>query len=162
MLAREGHHTPFESSLLHFSIICDTATQIQLLKHRIGVSINGESARYKELKVDKFLVPEDWPELMKEELEVYAGLLYKAYHTYLPILEKHLGRKRAKESARYFVPYCNQTQLDVKMNFRSFMHFQGLRNKPDAQLEIQELAEQMLDLVRGIPEYKYSLEAFNY
>jgi thymidylate synthase ThyX len=102
MLAREGHHTPFESSLLHFSVICDTATQIQLLKHRVGVSINGESARYKELKDDKFLVPDDWPEIMQEELEVYAGLLYKAYHAYLPILEKHLGRKRAKESARYF------------------------------------------------------------
>ena len=50
MLAENGHHTPFEKSALHFLVTVDTATHIHLLKHRIGVSINGESARYKELK----------------------------------------------------------------------------------------------------------------
>ena len=53
MLATEGHHTPFEKSSLHFLVTVDQATHIHLLKHRIGVSINGESARYKELKEDK-------------------------------------------------------------------------------------------------------------
>ena len=50
MLASEGHHTPFEKSSLHFLVTVDQATHIHLLKHRIGVAINGESARYKELK----------------------------------------------------------------------------------------------------------------
>src|SRR5699024_3283052 len=49
-LAEEGHHTPFEKSSLHFLVTVDQATHIHLLKHRVGVSINGESARYKELK----------------------------------------------------------------------------------------------------------------
>ena len=52
MLATEGHHTPFEKSSLHFLVTVDQATHIHLLKHRIGVSINGESARYKELNED--------------------------------------------------------------------------------------------------------------
>src|SRR5690606_15059899 len=56
----EGHHTPFEKSTLHFLVTVDQATHIHLLKHRIGVSINGESARYKELKEDKIYLPEDW------------------------------------------------------------------------------------------------------
>ena len=60
MLASEGHHTPFEKSSLHFLVTVDQATHIHLLKHRIGVSINGESARYKELKEDKMYLPEDW------------------------------------------------------------------------------------------------------
>ena len=54
MLATEGHHTPFEKSSLHFLVTVEQATHIHLLKHRIGVSINGESARYKELKEDRF------------------------------------------------------------------------------------------------------------
>ena len=60
MLASEGHHTPFEKSQLHFLVTVDQATHIHLLKHRIAVSINGESARYKELKEDKTYLPEDW------------------------------------------------------------------------------------------------------
>jgi thymidylate synthase ThyX len=62
MLASEGHHTPFEKSSLHFLVTVDQATHIHLLKHRIGVSINGESARYKELKEDKTYIPPDWSE----------------------------------------------------------------------------------------------------
>jgi thymidylate synthase ThyX len=61
MLAENGHHTPFEKSYIHFLVTCDTASHIHLIKHRVGVSINAESARYKELKEDKYLVPEDWP-----------------------------------------------------------------------------------------------------
>ena len=60
MLASEGHHTPFEKSSLHFLVTVDQATHIHLLKHRIGVAINGESARYKELKEDKTYLPQDW------------------------------------------------------------------------------------------------------
>ena len=45
MLASEGHHTPFEKSSLHFLVSTDIASHIHILKHRIGVSVNAESAR---------------------------------------------------------------------------------------------------------------------
>jgi thymidylate synthase ThyX len=61
-LATNGHHTPFEKSSQHFLITTDIATHIHIIKHRVGVSVNGESARYKELKDDKFYVPTDWEE----------------------------------------------------------------------------------------------------
>ena len=69
MLASEGHHTPFEKSSLHFLVTVDQATHIHLLKHRIGVSINGESARYKELKEDKSMLPYDWSNTWKNKLD---------------------------------------------------------------------------------------------
>jgi thymidylate synthase ThyX len=49
-------------------------------------------------------------------------------------------------------------------NFRSFIHFLKLRNSEHAQKEIQEISQQMLDLVKTIPDnpFKYSLEAFGY
>ena len=59
MLWNEGHETPFEKATVHFLIDCDIASHIHLLKHRIA-SINAESARYKELKEDKYYIPEDW------------------------------------------------------------------------------------------------------
>ena len=68
MLAREGHMTPFEKSSLHFLCSTEIASHIHLLKHRVGVSINAESARYKEFKVDKFYVPSDWSDEEKLRL----------------------------------------------------------------------------------------------
>ena len=80
MLASEGHETPFEKSSFHFLVTVDQATHIHLLKHRIGVSINGESARYKELKEDKFYIPPDWPQEWQEALKDYTKKGNQLYH----------------------------------------------------------------------------------
>jgi thymidylate synthase ThyX len=47
-------------------------------------------------------------------------------------------------------------------NFRSFVNFQRLRNSEHAQLEIREIAAEMLRLVKEIPgdPFKYTIEAF--
>ena len=138
MLASAGHHTPFEKSSLHFLVSTDIATHIQLLKHRIGVSINAESARYKELKEDKYYLPEDWKGIRisdngealntpsddwHQRLAEYTEEGNRLYHACLADLEPVLGRKRAKESARFFKTYNSQITADVMFNFRSFIHF---------------------------------------
>jgi len=184
MLADAGHHTPFEKSSLHFLVDCDIASHIHLLKHRIGVSINGESARYKELKEDKFYIPDDWVALDEADEDGCAGNSHESisvyswadvlkeyteegnrlYHQCLKELEPVLGRKRAKESARFFKTYNSQIQADVMFNWRSFCHFLELRNKPEAQKEIRDIAATMLDLVKNIEgnPFKYTLDAFGY
>ena len=164
MLADEGHHTPFEKSYLHFLVTTDIASHIHIIKHRVGVSVNGESARYKEIKEDKYLIPEDWPKLWQEHLRSYTETGLRLYHDCLNDLVENYGidRKRAKESARFFRGYNTQITADVSFNWRSFYHFQSLRNKPNAQLEIREIAQQMLDLVKNIENnpFKYTIEAF--
>lgn len=184
MLATEGHHTPFEKSSLHFLVNVDQATHIHLLKHRIGVSINGESARYKELKEDKMYLPKDWVgieineddnpqdellndflenlETWNQALEEYTELGNDLYHRALEELTPILGRKRAKESARFFKTMNSQITMDVMFNWRSFAHFQGLRNSEHAQLEVRELAQQMLELVKNIEgnPFKETINAF--
>lgn len=149
MLWSEGHHTPFEKCMVHFLVDTDVATHIHLLKHRIA-SINAESARYKELKEDKYYLPTDWPEDWKETLEEFTKHGNELYHECLAALEPILGRKRAKESARFFKTYNSQVQADVMFNLRSFANFQKLRNSEHAQLEIREIAQQMLELVKNI------------
>lgn len=162
-LASAGHHTPFEKSYLHFLVTCDTASHIHIIKHRIGVSVNAESARYKELKDDKKYIPHDWPEDLQGILESKVRECDDLYHFFLAELEQRgFDRKRAKESARFILPYAHQVTMDVGFNFRSFMHFQGLRNKPDAQLEIREIAQKMIDLTRETGQFDLSLAAFGY
>jgi thymidylate synthase (FAD) len=172
MLASEGHHTPFEKSSLHFLVTVDQATHIHLLKHRIGVSINGESARYKELKEDKMYIPEDWKQILIKDdvngntwytmLQTMSDLSNKWYHQCLEELTPILGRKRAKESARFFKTFNSQITMDVMFNWRSFAHFQGLRNSEHAQVEVRELAQQMLDIVKNIEgnPFEHTIKAF--
>lgn len=188
MLADKGHETPFEKSSLHFLVTCDQASHIHLLKHRIGVSINAESARYKELKNQSFYLPSDWGESQLNEtvffndcemfhgkdtdqypiswfdlLKQYTQIGNYLYHQCLKELTPVIGRKRAKESARYFKTMNTQITMDVMFNFRSFVHFQRLRNSADAQKEIADIADKMLELVEHIEgkPFEYTLKAFN-
>ena len=162
MLANDGHHTPFEKSSLHFLVTVDQATHIHLLKHRIGVSINGESARYKELKEDKTYLPQDWPQEWSNKLNEFTQNSNQLYHQCLEELTPILGRKRAKESARFFKTFNSQITMDIMFNWRSFYHFQKLRNDEHAQVEVREVAQQMLDLVKNIEgnPFKHTIEAF--
>ena len=163
-----GHETPFEKGIVHFLVDTEIASHIHLLKHRIS-SMNGESARYKELKEDKFYLPEDWWEIkvtpdVKDDLsypqeeymdwfhalELYTQLGNKLYHKSLEQLTPVIGRKRAKESARFFKTYNSQIEADISFNMRSFANFIKLRNSEHAQLEIREIAQEMWDLVSNI------------
>lgn len=170
-----GHESPFEKGVVHFLINCDIASHIHLLKHRIA-SINAESARYKELKEDKTYIPKDWsgarvlslkggdPNMTWDRLlEIYTDLGNTYYHACVKDLEPLLGRKRAKESARFFKTYNSQIQSDVMFNMRSFANFQKLRNSEHAQIEIREIAEKMLQLVKNIEgnPFKHTIEAFD-
>lgn len=156
-----GHETPFEKGMVHFLVDTEIASHIHLLKHRIS-SLNAESARYKELKEDKSYTPEDWPQEWKDQLESYTKLGNDLYHQCLNALEPILGRKRAKESARFFKTYNSQIQADIMFNMRSFANFQKLRNSEHAQVEIRDIARKMLELVENIPghPFKCTLETW--
>jgi len=175
MLWSNGHETPFEKGVVHFLVNTDIATHIHLLKHRIS-SLNAESARYKEFTEDKYYIPEDWgdvkcdrwcghDELGKkwtEVLEEYTLYGNGLYHQCLADLEPVLGRKRAKESARFFKSYNSQIQADVSFNLRSFANFIKLRRSSHAQLEICQIADEMLQLVRDIEgnPFQHTIDAW--
>jgi thymidylate synthase (FAD) len=161
MLAENSHETPFEKSALQFLVVTDVSTHIHLLKHRIGVSINGESARYKELKDEKYYVPVDWDQEEVQKYIEHMDVSLKQYHETIDrLVKKGISKKRAKESARLYIPYGNQISADVMFNFRSFVHFLRLRYSDHAQLEIRELAAQMLQLVKDTGQFDASLTAF--
>ncbi len=181
MLWGEGHETPFEKGVVHFLVDTDIASHIHLLKHRIS-SLNAESARYKELKEDKYYIPEDWGDttvgkttynaetrFKTSEKHKWADILIEytkignsLYHQCIEDLTPVVGRKRAKESARFFKTYNSQIQADIMFNMRSFANFLKLRNSEHAQVEIKEIAQKMLSLVESIEgkPFNFTLEAF--
>lgn len=182
MLWNDGHESPFEKGMVHFLVDTEIASHIHLLKHRMS-SMNAESARYKELKEDKYYVPKDWCQTLalnakklnyfdkeidihhknwQDILEEYTRLGNDLYHRAIEDLSATLGRKRAKESARFFKTYNSQIQGDVSFNMRSFANFLKLRNSEHAQVEIREVAAEMLSLVEAIPDspFKHTLAAW--
>jgi len=170
------HRSPFERGLVEFNVTADQASHVHIIKHR-HASVNGESARYKELKEDKYYLPEDWRNIKisdsgealstvmdewHERLEEYTIEGNRLYHACLKDLTPVLGRKRAKESARFFKTYNSQITLSVMMNMSCFENFVKLRKSPEAQLEIREISTTMLEQVANIDgePFKYTLEAW--
>lgn len=170
------HRSPFERGIVEFNVISDIASHIHKIKHR-HMSLNGESARYKEIKEDRYYVPVDWDgikisqldldspsETWAERLKEFTEEGNRLYHECLKDLTPILGRKRAKESARYFKTYNSQIVSSVMMNMSCFHNFYTLRADSAAQLEIQEIAKAMLQCIKDIEgnPFKYTLEAFGF
>lgn len=176
------HRTPFERGIVEFNVTCDAASHIHIIKHR-HANVNGESARYKELKEDKYYLPEDWNDIKRSDfvpiksaeqyvvIQSWADTLKEytekgnlLYHQCLKDLTPVLGRKRAKESARFFKTYNSQITLSVMMNMSCFENFLKLRMDKDAQLEIRDIAVKMLELVKNIEgnPFKHTLKAWGY
>lgn len=179
------HKTPFERGIVEFNITVEQASHIHMLKHRLA-NINGESARYKELKEDRMYLPEDFRGIPVDKkhhnlnyigqqvdanwgdydwlqaLHDFSTLGNMLYHKCLEDLTPVLGRKRAKESARFFKTMNSQLTLSVMMNMSCFINFVTLRADEAAQVEIQGVANAMVEAVKNIEgnPFKHTLEAF--
>jgi thymidylate synthase ThyX len=105
-------------------------------------------------------MPEDWPADWLKELEKFTADSNYLYHESLEALTPILGRKRAKESARFFKTYNSQITADVQFNMRSFANFLKLRASEHAQVEIRDIAWEMfrlVDTIEGDP-FRHTLE----
>lgn len=170
-LGQEGHNSPFRFSALHFVTTTEIATHIQFLKHSVALSAeNAESARYKELKEDKFYLPEDWldfgekGELWYDILKTQSENLNELYHAcYKDLIDAGMPKARAKESARFFKTYNSQLNSNKFLSFDGFVQIYKKRClESPSQYEIGDVVEQMLNEIKSIPNnpFKYSLKAF--
>lgn len=171
-LGQEGHNSPFRFSSLHFVTTTEIATHIQFLKHSVALlAENAESARYKELKEDKFYLPKDWLEFgdkgkfWYDTLNAQSEKLNKMYHNcFKDLVEAGMSKARAKESARFFKMYNSQLNSNKFLSFDGFVQIYKKRClESPSQYEIGDVVEQMLNEIKQIPgnPFKYSLKAFN-
>lgn len=163
MLANDKHATPFESVVFRFWIKMPIAIDRQHMTHRIG-SHNGMSGRYRTMPTEFLAMPEDVESILNtvnpQITEAYDHVCSLANSNYALAMED-LKRakannnitneeyKRAREFIRGMLPQHNMTERVTVFNLRSFANYQKLRNSKHAQPEIQEVARQMLEVVKA-------------
>jgi len=166
MLSEIGHESPIEHASFTFGIEGVSRSLLaQITRHRMA-SFSGKSQRYVREGAFEYITP---PEIaaVPEALALYNEIMaedQKKYDRLAEILkEKHietflregkdqktaerLAEKKAIEDARFVLPNSCETQMVMTMNARSLHNFFRHRCCKRAQWEIQEIANQMLELV---------------
>jgi len=114
-------------------------TTHQLVRHRVA-SYDQESQRFSAAAKEGTVMP---PSIQSNAAAVKAyetGLkaVYEAY-------ENMVAAGVSKEDARYVLPGAIKTKLVMTVNARSLMHIVWQRTALQAQWEIRELANKLLD-----------------
>jgi thymidylate synthase (FAD) len=156
-LLKGKHGTPFEHNFFKFHVRAPIFIFREWHRHRIGISINEESARYSPLKGDFWYPDYDggWRHQVGrpgaytyEPMEMFeaeshehamAAVYDLAYATYQNMMDNGV----AKEIARAVLPVGIYSQMIWSCNARSLMNFLALRNSPFALRELRMYAEAM-------------------
>ena len=169
MLSEIGHESPIEHASFTFGIEGVSRSLLaQITRHRMA-SFSVKSQRYVREGTFEYVTP---PEIASnpEALALYEEIMaedQKKYDRLAEILkEKHiktfmdegkdektatrLAEKKAIEDARFVVPNACETQMVMTMNARSLHNFFRHRCCARAQWEIQDIANQMLELVSAV------------
>ncbi|MFZ9880114.1 MAG: FAD-dependent thymidylate synthase [Phycisphaerales bacterium] len=160
-LMRHRHSTPFEMVEFKFHIAMPIFIARQWIRHRTA-NVNEYSARY-SIMPDRFYRP-DIENVRKQsktnrqggEGPIDAGtadeflkLLEGAeanYQKYLELTERGVAR----ELARAVLPVSVYTEWYWKCDLHNIFHFLSLRMDPHAQIEIQDYAKAMYELIKPI------------
>lgn len=172
-LMRNRHGSPFEHGFFTFRICVPIFVMREHNRHRVGVSPNEESGRYKELE-PHFYVPDEHRKLVQsgkpghytfehgsdEQYELVDDLIRenseRAFSDYQEMLEAGIAR----EVARMVLPVNIYSSAYISCNPRSLMHFLSLRTdwgegaakRSHPQWEIEQVARQYYDhLVEAMP-----------
>ena len=155
-LYREGHMTPFESSVFTFRVETPIFVAREFFRHR-SASYNEMSGRYTVMP-KKFYVPEEGvrplqqagkpgnyhfvPGTYAQGREVDGSIRRTVAHC-VGAYDKMLDAGVAKEVARMVLPVNIYTEFYVTMNARNLMHFLTLRTDSTALYEIRQVAAAM-------------------
>jgi len=139
-ILKAGHETPFEFINLTFTVKGLTRAILQeLARHRMA-SFSVQSTRYtlKRMKDDV---------LDNLDKYFYTDLpLYKEYLTMIiEFIEKNNLWELPNDKLKFYMPESLLCNLQLNMNFRSFLNFHKLRSSDKAHFLIQDLANGMYD-----------------
>lgn len=157
MLVNIGHESPLEHISFTFGIEGVSRSLLaQLTRHRIA-SYSVQSQRYVKNKEIDYVTP---PSLA--DIPVYKCIMNTIHDLYLDLsdmltkcyIDKGIDPKQAEkmaiEDARYVLPNAYTTNIVCTFNARSLLNFFTHRCCNRAQLEIRQLADKMLEIVKKI------------
>lgn len=157
-LINHAHWSPFEHTFVTFKIMTSRAMGRELLRHR-SFTFQELSQRYEPIPT--ILMPGLRAQSIKNrqsstidcdpEIEnpytKQITLASKVIEEYIAhtqkLYEQLLTAGVARECARFILPECTSTTLLMSGSLRSWIHFFAVRDHPDAQLEIQEIARDL-------------------
>ena len=154
-----GHGSVLEHTVWNFIItgISRSFTH-ELVRHRAGFGYSQLSQRYVDESVADFIEPaciaedpklhEVWQSAVENAQAAYVNLVQRLQEKFATIEDKTQRRKMARQAARSVLPNATETKIFVTANARSLRHFIELRCSEHAEIEIREVAAQILDILR--------------
>jgi thymidylate synthase (FAD) len=167
-LAKHKHYSPFRHLQVQFHIKAPEFVMRQWYKHVVGIETTSNSStkdhawneisgRYVEY--DEFYEPtiyrkqsEDNKQASEgqfegDDIKDVEGHWTRAHNMSLTAYENLIDAGMAKEQARCILPLTLYTEVYWTASFQAIMNFIELRNEKTAQIEIQEYAKALLELM---------------
>ena len=158
-LAKHDHFTPFCHPQIQFRITAPIFVARQWFRSTVGVARNETSRRYVD-NSPEFFMPDEWrarpdgsikqgsgnsvSQAVSEKTRAnYQNLVELAEWSYMEAIEDGI----APEQARMFLPQSMETQLIETGSLAYYARICKQRLDSHAQVEIQELAQQVADSV---------------
>jgi len=152
-----GHYGPMEQSSITFAVKgVPVFTERQLIRHR-HLTFDVQSMRYADFSDAPYTVPKSMtdPDHFSREQgltdisddarerarELYKAEMDRSFEKYKELRELGIP----KEDARGILGLGTEVNLTVSGNARTFLHLLDMRRKANAQRNIRELSEAMLD-----------------
>jgi len=168
-LAKHGHWTPFSHPQITMRYTVPIFIARQEFKHIVGFTRNEVSRRYVD-DTPEFYVPEVWrsrPEGSVKQgsggAHEYSGAWGAKYEKYLSDAlcwySSMINDGIAPEQARMVLPQSMYTSYYITGSLAAFARMVKQRSDPHAQVEIQELAAMVDEVIR--PLYPVSWEALS-
>lgn len=156
-LAREDHWSPFAHTGIKMRMQAPVPIRTQCFKHKQGFVENEESRRYIDSAPELF-VPEYFRERPEGSIKQgsaekhqrsgywkagYEMICEDAIEMYLDMIDDGV----CPEQARFVLPQGVEVNWIWSGNLYSFANFYNKRTDPHAQVEIQQLAKQVGELI---------------
>ena len=170
-LVKHGHTSPFRHSQLQFRIKCPIYVERQVFKHQIGISVNSISGRYVDFsdtyyEIEQFRTQskdskqgsgEDLANDKNEKaLDIQKDIIMRCSDAYDELVLLGVS----KEQARSVLPLSLETEFIWTGSFLAFVHLCNLRLKQDTQKETRDLVAEMLEQVKKLEQFEYTVKAF--
>ena len=170
-LAKYKHYSPFRHLQVQFHIKAPEFVMRQWYKHVVGIETTSNSSakdhawneisgRY--VPVEDFYYPSVWRKQSDDNKQASEGVLDDlqqkrmdmVFNEYMRQVEMAYDRMidagMAKEQARIILPLNQYTEVYWTASFQAVMNFIELRNEKTSQIEIQEYAKLLLDLMHEV------------
>ena len=178
-----GHFGPWEHPQITFAVKgVSRVAMAQITRHR-HLTFDVQSQRYVDFSETEAIVPatllsdkerhKQYPHIydengehfnrdeghfdMSEEKRADWRSMYQAYTSkQLEFYEEMVAAGIPKEDARFVLPLGTPVNMTVSGNARTFMHLLDMRKKQNAQWEIRELSEQIIEELLEWMPYTYT------